>query len=219
MRMPLFRKVLSCVMVVMLAAAVFAGDSPAAMLYTNGTTWLNGSTIPKSSAIFSGDLIQTKSDSLAKINASGSSVTVFSDSLIQFQANSVKVEHGAVAVSTAKGMATHAGGVTVTPASLAPTEFDVKDTDHGVQISARKGDVVIQDSTGSSTLPQGQQTTRDDSDSPRSNKKKEAGGALPAATGGILGSRVVIGAGIAAIAGITAWLLVQGDEPVSPSRP
>ncbi len=218
MRMPLFRKVLSCVMVVMLAAAVFAGDSPAAMLYTNGTTWLNGSTIPKSSAIFSGDLIQTKSDSLAKINASGSSVTVFSDSLIQFQANSVKVEHGAVAVSTSKGMATHAGGVTVTPASLAPTEFDVQDTEHGVQISARKGDVVIQDSTGSSTLPQGQQTTRDESQS--SNKKRKAGGAAPAAAGGgIFDSPYAIGIGAAAIGGLVTWVLLQGNEPVSPSRP
>jgi hypothetical protein len=64
-------------------AAVIAADSGAAMLYTNGTTWLNGGGVPKSSAIFSGDMVQTKADSLANLNAAGSSVIVHSDSLIQ----------------------------------------------------------------------------------------------------------------------------------------
>ena len=39
------------------------------MLYTNGAAWVNGAHVPRtSSAIFSGDLLQTRSDSVANIN-------------------------------------------------------------------------------------------------------------------------------------------------------
>jgi hypothetical protein len=55
------------------------------MLYTKGTAWINGGNVPKSSAIFSGDLGQTKTDSVASIKAPGTSVLVFSDSPIQFR--------------------------------------------------------------------------------------------------------------------------------------
>jgi len=71
MRTLTLRAVLSCMLIVLLPASMFAADSTAAMLYINGTAWLNGSSVPKSSAIFSGDLVQTRSDSVASIKAPG----------------------------------------------------------------------------------------------------------------------------------------------------
>jgi hypothetical protein len=218
MRVPLLRKILSCLMV-MLPAALFAADSPTAMLYTNGTTWVNGSSIPRSSAIFSGDLIETKTDSVANINAPGSSVRILSDSLVQFEGNDVKLEHGVVTVSTAKAMATKAGDVKVSPARAGGwTEFEVKDVDGRVRIAAEKGDLTITDDTGSTTLPQGQETTRDDSGSHK-NRKKKGAGAVPAAGGTLLDTPVAIGIGAAAIGGVTTWVLIKNDDPVSPSKP
>jgi len=101
------------------------------------------------------------------------------------------------------------------------TQFDVTNLDGKVQIAARKGDLTIDDGTGTTTLAQGQQTTVDESQKQKKKKRNGpdgAGGAALGATGGILDSKVVIGIGLAAVAGVTTWVLVQGGEPVSPVK-
>jgi hypothetical protein len=202
-----------------MASPAWAADSAAAMLYTNGTAWINGGNIPKSSAIFAGDLVQTKSDSVANIKSSGTSVLVLSDSLIQYQGSAVKLEHGSLNVATSKSMTAQIGGLKVVPADAAWTEFEVRDTDGVVRIIARKGDVKLIDASGTSTLAEGQETTRDET-SEKGKKKRDrgAGGAVPGATGGILGSPTAIGIGIGVVGGIAAWSLLHDDEPVSPKK-
>jgi hypothetical protein len=221
-----FRKMVSCVLLLMFPGSLFAADSNAAMLYTNGAAWVNGTHVPRpSSAIFSGDLLQTRSDSVAKIDEAGSSITVYSDSLVQFDVASVKIEHGGVTVSTSKGVRTTAGDVKVTPASYSWTEFNVVDVDGVVRIAARKGDLTIDDGNEVFTLAQGQETSRDEQapDSSDQNgkkkNKKQAPGAAPAAGGGILNSPYMIAAGAGAIAALTIWVLLQNSNPASPSEP
>ena len=208
-------------MVVIFPAALFATDQPAAMLYSHGTAMLNGDSIARSSAIFSGDLVQTNADSAANINASGSIILVLNDSIVQYQGNAVKLEHGRVTISTSKLLATRAGDVTVSPAASVWTEFEVRDVDGRVQIAARTGDLTISDDTGTSTLAQGQQTTRDESqpqDENKKKKKKRVAGAAPGAGGGALSSPWVIGIAGGAIVGGAAYVLVQNAPPVSPSK-
>jgi hypothetical protein len=224
MGMAAFRKLVSCVLLLMMPGSLIAADSGTAMLYADGAAWLNGSHVPKSSAIFAGDLVQTRSDSAANIHAPGSSVTLLGDSLVQFEGASLKVEHGGVFVSTSKGLATTAGDVRVAPASNSWTEFNVTDTDGTVRIAARKGDLTVTDDNGTTTLAQGQETTRDEQSEQTDNGKKKkdkkrAVGAAPAAGGGVLNSPVAIGVGAAAIVGVTTWVLLQGSNPVSPSQP
>jgi len=218
-----FRRMVSCVLVILFPGALFAADSNAAMLYTNGPAWVNGSHVPRSaSAIFSGDLLQTRSDAVANINEPGSSITVQSDSLVQFEGGSVRIEHGGVTVSTSRGVGTTAGDVKVTPAAFSWTEFDVVDVDGAVKILARKGDLTINDGKETFTLAQGQETTRDetsDTDKDGKKKNKKRSGAAPAAGGGILSSPWAIGIGGAAIVGVTTWVLVQNNNPASPSTP
>jgi hypothetical protein len=96
------------------------------MLYTNGAAWLNGSEVPKSAAVFSGDMLQTRPDSTASIQSNGSSVMVLADSLVKFEEPAVELEHGAVRVTTSRGLAARAGDVTVKPAANTWTEFQVK---------------------------------------------------------------------------------------------
>jgi hypothetical protein len=221
MKTALLQKALGCIMVVVLPAALFATDSGAAMLYSNGTARLNGTTLPRSSAIFPGDLVQTSADSVAKINAVGTSLMVLSNTLVQFDGNAIKLEQGGVAVTTSKGMATRAGEVTVTPKENVWTQFDVKNVDGQIQITAQKGDVSVSDGAGTTTLAQGQETTREESQPEQNEKKKKkrrAGGAVPGAGGGVLDSPLAIGIGVGAVAGLTTWVLIQGDEPVSPKR-
>ncbi|MFZ1009179.1 MAG: hypothetical protein WAN65_20220 [Candidatus Sulfotelmatobacter sp.] len=221
--MSAFRKMVSCVLLMVSPASLFAADSGAAMLYATGAAWVNGSHVPNASAIFAGDLVQTRSDAAANINAPGSSITVLGDSLVQFDGASLKVEHGGVAISTSKGVAASAGDVKVAPASNSWTEFNMTDVDGTVKIAARKGDLSITDDNGTTTLAQGQETTRDEqsdqsSDHKKKNKKRGEG-AAPAAGGGILDSPLAIGIGGAAIVGVTAWVLIRNDNPVSPSEP
>jgi len=188
------------------------------MLYTKGTAWLNGAAVPRSSAIFSGDLVQTRPDSVANINGAGSNVIVLADSLVKFETETVSLQHGSVTVATSKGMSTKAGEVTVSPASDAWTEFQVTDTNGTVRIVAQKGDVSVSDQSGTTTLPQGQQTTRDESK--QANKKnRRRGGAPVAASGSIMDSETAILVGTVAAGGVVTWVLLQSDNPMSPNVP
>lgn len=209
----MFRKLVCCMLLGIVPGVLMAADSTAAMMYIKGAAWVNGSAVARSSAVFPGDLVQTKQDSVAKINASGSSVSVGSDSLVKFDNNSVSVDHGAVAVATSKSMATKSGEVSVTPATGAWTAYELKNTNGNIVIMAHKGDLTINDAAGTRTLPAGQQTTR------FASYQQKGGGAAPAAGGGILDSPIAIGIGVAAVAGLVTWVLVQGSDPASPSNP
>jgi hypothetical protein len=215
-----FRKIVSCGLVAILPAALWAADTNGAMLYTTGTTWLNGGPVPKSSAVFPGDTIQTREDSVANMTAVGSSINIGQDSLLEFQGDSLKLERGAVTVSTSKGLATRIGEITVRTASGSTwTEFDVKDTYGTIVIAARKGDLVITDASGTTTLAQGQQATRDESE-PQKKKRRRVGGAAPGASGSVMDSPAAIYTGLGIVTGVTLCVLFcTGDDPPSPSKP
>ena len=213
-----FLKTLSCLMVAILPVSLFAADQASAMVYTHGPALLNGNNIPRTSAIFSGDLVQTNKDSVANINATGSTVLVLNDSLVQYEGDAVSLEHGGVTVSTSKSMATHVGDVTVSPVSGVWTEFEVRDVDGKVRIMARKGDLTVSDETGTTTVAQGQETTRDEQ-SEKKRKKKQGTGSAPAAGGAILDSPVAIGIGTGVVAGVAAWALIQSDDAESEIHP
>jgi hypothetical protein len=220
------RGFISVSLLILFPILLFAADSNAAMLYTHGAAWINGTHVPSSSsAIFSGDLLQTRSDSVANINQPGTTITVQSDSLVKFENTLVQIEHGGVTVSTSKGVATSAGGIKVSPVSNAWSEFSVVDADGTVRIAARKGDVNIDDGHEVVTLAQGQETTRDET--PQTDKegkkkgKKRGTGAVPAAGGGLLNSPVAIAVGGAAVVGVVGiwWVATKNDEPASPAKP
>ncbi len=218
-----FRSAVCCLLAVIFPAQMMlAGETAAAMLYTNGAAWLNGSEVPKSAAVFSGDMLQTRADSTANIQSNGSNVMVLADSLVKFDGPAVELEHGLVRVTTSRGMSARAGDVTITPAGNAWTEFQVKDVDGRVQIAANKGDVTVQDNQGTTTVTQGQETTRDDTSNPEKKKKKRRkAGAAPAAGGGIMSSTPVVVGALAATGGAAAWIWLGtgGEGPISPSCP
>lgn len=214
-------KIVSCAMLMVFPSALFGGEfSPGAMLYTHGDAMLNGNSVPRSSALFSGDWIQTRADSVANINAAGSTVLILNDSIVEYDGNSLKLEHGGVTISTSKSMAVRAGAVNVSPKASALTEFEVRDVDGTVKIAARKGELSISDDKGATTtLAEGQETTQDQSDTNNqdSKHKRAAAGAAPAA-GAVLDSPVAVGIGAGAIVGLGIWVLIQGGNPVSPAQ-
>ena len=206
-----FNQLMILVMLSAIPAVMVATDTGAAMLYSNGTTWVNGSAIPKSSAIFPGDLLQTKSDTVAHINGPALSVIILPDSVIEFQGKALKLEHGAVTVATSKPLVTRAGNISVTPASKNWTEFEVEGLDGSVVITARKGDLLVADGAGTSTLLEGQRTSREGS----SSRNRKDAGAAPAANGRLPG-KPLIWAGAGVIGAVETWVLLQGDDPLCP---
>jgi hypothetical protein len=221
MRVSGLRKTACWIMVGVVPASLWAADSSPAMLYARGATWINGGAVPRTSAVFPGDMVQTQSDSLASINVSGSNVVVLADSLVKFEGPAVALEHGSLKVATSKGLSTHTGDLTVAPASNGWTEFEVEQmSDDSVQIVAQKGDVTVSDGSNTSTLSQGQQTTVDNSAEKKKKKRKKGGGAIPAGGGAILASPLVIYGGAAAVGGLLTWVLLQGGgTPVSAAAP
>ena len=218
-----WRRMASCVLLFLFPLSLYAADSNAAMLYTNGATWVNGAHVPRPySAIFSGDLLQTRSDSVANIDEPGSTITVLSDSLVEFQPSAMRIEHGGVTVSTSKEVSTSAGDVKVTPVSAKWTEFNVVDVDGTVKIAARKGDLTIAYGKELFTLAQGQETTRDENAPDNTGGKKDKknnSGTPPGASGGILNSPIAIGVGAGAVLGVTLWVVTRNSNPASPSTP
>jgi hypothetical protein len=221
MRVSRLRDIACWTMIAAVPGSVWAADSSPAMLYARGAAWINGGAVPRTSAVFPGDLVQTRSDSVASINASGSNVVVLADSLVKFEGPAVALEHGSLRVATSKGLSTHTGDLTVAPASNGWTEFEVKQvSDDSVQIVAQKGDVTVSDGSNTSTLSQGQQTTVDNSSEEKKKKKRrKGGGAVPASAGGVLDSPIVIYGGAAAVGGLLTWVLLQDSNPVSSAQP
>jgi len=212
----MLRSIVVWMMVVVIPASFVSAESNGAMLYGKGTVWVNGSPLPHSSAIFSGDLVQTKAESVANINASGLSVIVRPDSLVKFEDSAVSLEHGSLSVATSKGMVTRVLAVTVTPVSSAWTEFEVTDVSGAVQIVARKGDVNVTCGKDTARLAEGQQAIRDES----GNCRRKKGGAYPPAGGDILANRYVLG-GTAGGGGLLCLLLCDNDaeQPASQWTP
>jgi hypothetical protein len=206
---------------ILLPSALMAADTSAAMVYTNGAAWINGANVPRaSSAIFSGDLLQTRSDSVANINQAGSTITVLADSLVKFEGNSLQVEHGGVMVSTSRQVSTIAGDIKVSPVSTKWTEFNVTDIDGTVRIAAHKGDLTISNGKDTTTLAQGQETTVDESSGSGHKHKGTQSGATTGASGGILNSPWAIGAGGAVgTYFLVRWALMPKEDPASPYKP
>jgi hypothetical protein len=208
--------ILCWIMIALLPACVFAADSAApsgaAMVRPYGVAWLNGTGVQHASAIFPGDLVQTGDRAALKIRASGSSVTVLSNSLVKFDGEAVGVEQGSVQMFTSKGMSAHAGIISATPASRAWTEFALTHANGMVTIMALKGDLQVSDGSQTTTVPQGQQATQKDSDE---TAQQPVPGAIPPATKRKKKAIIIwaSAAGAAAAVGATAAVLASAGSP------
>jgi hypothetical protein len=214
-------------MAVLCPLSLLAADTGAAVVHSKGGVWVNGTEVADSTAIFPGDLLQTKPGSVANLDAEGSSVLIQAESVVKFQGNSLSLEHGSVSVGTSTGMSVHVNCIKVEPLSNDRTQYDVADVSGAVQVAAHKNDVNItqsialrkatpeSSSSPSAVVHEGQQATRDET---------TACGAAPRPAGagnGLNTKWIEIGA--AAGGGVLALclLLCRGSKStsVSPSQP
>ena len=211
--------------IVILPASLMAQDTGRAMLRTDGGAWLNGNLAPNSTAIFPDDVVQTQMTATARIDAEGSSVLVQPDTIVQFTAEELVLDHGSLQLNTSRGMRVRVNCIAIIPAKTEPARYDVIDVNGKVTVVAQQSDVKIRyggtaarrskpESSVDVTVHQGEQATRDE---------RCGVAAKPAdvinARGAILNSVWAKGAGLAAVGALACWALCRGDEPISPAKP
>jgi len=204
-------------------------ESASGMVYANGSATVNGTEIPKSVAVFPGDMLETKPDASATIGTNGSSVMVFSDSRVKYDGSSVGVDRGSVRVNTSSGFEAYACEVKARPVENTATQYQFTHNDGHVTVIATKGDVYVEDRHGSKTdqgsqtgkdsnrVKEGEQTTRDDGCEVAAKSPRHA----PSAPSSI-GNPKILYPTIGITGGVITWILLRGGhdhEPISPACP
>jgi len=220
-----WRKLVCGVMIVVAPASLIAQGTGAALLHSDGGTWLNGDPAPASIAIFPDAFIQTQKGYTAKIDADGSTVLVQPETVVQFEGDELVLDHGGLQLDTAREMKVRVNCITVIPLTADRTQYDVTDVDGKVKVVAYKNDVKIhyggavtrRSKEGASSdviVREGEQASRDE----RCGALIKTAGAIDA-HGAILNSPWAIGAAVVGVGVLTCLGLCHGDDPVSPSKP
>src|SRR5256885_6925061 len=165
--------ILNGVLILLLGCSGWSSDK-AAILYPSGSTWVNGSALVRSSALFPGDRVRTDANGIANITLPGSAVLVLSNSEIQFSGALLELTRGSLVISTTKGLSAGLGELKISPAE-ANAKFEVTESGENVLIVAREGNLTIKDGVTSTALPAGKNVTMAD---PRVQTRKRRRGAL-----------------------------------------
>lgn len=210
---------------VLLVPLSLLGQTPSAILHTQGGVWVNGYEATDSSAIFAGDLIETKPGFSASLTLEGSEVVIQQESVAKFQDDVLFLDHGSVAVGTSKSYKVKVNCIVVVPVVNEWTQYEVTDVNGTVQVAARKLDVNVEhemkvkkpsaetETSGGGTVHEAEQ---------KSYNESELCGApaRPTQPGiGVNPKWIVAAAGGA---GILIWILVHGGggkTPLSTSTP
>jgi hypothetical protein len=205
------------------------GQTPSAILHSQGGAWVNGQEGKDASAIFTGDTVDTKPGFSATLALEGSSIEIRPESVTKFQADFLELDHGSVSVETSTGFKVKVNCVTVTPVANGPTQYEVTDVNGTLQVAAHKSDVNVEIHKGlgkPSTEPGESKGGTVHEGEQRSYKESEVCGAPPRATGtntSPLDSKwVKIGAGVVAGGILICVLLLcpsSGSPPLSPDQP
>jgi hypothetical protein len=203
-------------------------DKPAgAILHAEGEVWINGYEAHDSSAVFAGDVIETKAGSSANLSLEGSTVLIAPESVSKFQGDLLELDHGGVSVTTSRAFKVRVNCLLVVPVLNEWTQYVVTDLNGTVQVAARKLDVNVEHQRGhgkdvtETQQPQEKASVHEGEQKSYDESELCGAAARPASAGtGISPKWIIAGAGGA---GLLLLLLIHGGggskTPVSPSTP
>lgn len=122
--------------------------SGGAILHTDGGVWVNGYEAHDSSAVFAGDVVETKTGSTANLTLEGSTVLLAPETVSKFQGDLLELDHGSVSVTTSKSFKVRVNCILVVPVQNEWTEYAVTSLTPTLQVAARKLDVNVQHDRG-----------------------------------------------------------------------
>jgi hypothetical protein len=200
------------------------GQTPEGILHTQGGVWVNGYEAHDASAVFTGDVIETKTGFSATLNVEGSTLLIEQETVGKLDSNLFELDHGSVSVTTSKTFRVRVKCVTVVPISEAWTQYDVTDVNGTIQVAARKSDVNVQHegahkSPAEIANPQAGSQASSQEGSVREGEQRNysetdlCGAARPKSPVSLSPAWIAAGA---AGAGVLIWLLVHGGPPSQP---
>ena len=218
-------------MALLVPVSLIAQETSGAMLRSSGEgTLVNGSSAPASIAIFPNDQVQTPKNVGSRIEVTGSAADVNPETIVQYQADELVLDHGSLSVNTSRGLRVRVGCITITPVhDNTWTHYDVKDVNGKVEVAASKDDVYID--ARSKNLMNVKEREKERSNrtivhegEQKSREEKCGGGYYKATTavdgiGAILNSPYAIATGAGIIIFITCYALCQSSQPSSPTCP
>jgi hypothetical protein len=119
-------------------------QSGGAILHSDGGVWVNGYEAHDSTAVFPGDLVETKPGFSAHLSLDGSTVLLAPETVGKLQSDFFELDHGVVSIVTSKTFKVHVNCIRVTPVVNDWTEYIVSDLSGTVQVNARKKDVNVE---------------------------------------------------------------------------
>jgi hypothetical protein len=144
----ILRGFIGWIMLVAVPVALLGQTSPgqngAAILHTQGGVWVNGYEARDSSAVFPGDLLETRPGSSANLSLDGSTVLIGPESVAKLQTNLLELDHGTVFVGTSKIFKVRVNCLTAVPVLGEWTQYEVSNVNGSVQVAARKDDVNVE---------------------------------------------------------------------------
>ena len=220
---------MSSSLVLIVPVSLCAQETTGAILRGNGVgVFVNDTSAPASTALFSDDVVRTEKNAAARIEATGSSADVGAETIVQFEGDELVLDHGTLSVNTTRGMRVRIGCLTITPVDDGNwTHYDVVDVNGKVTVSALKLDVYIDEHTKKTQQPKPSASKSRDrvrESEQKSREDKCGGGYLnpadkPPGLGAIMDSPWAIGTGAAAVVALTCWSLCRNSNPLSPSDP
>ena len=211
-------------MIVLVPVSLLA-QAPAAILHTQGGVWVNGYEAKDSSAVFVGDLLETKPEFSANLSLEGTTILIQQESVAKLQEDVLVLDHGSVSVGTSKAFKVRVNCITVAPVLNEWTQYEVTDINGTVQVSAVKNDVKVEMGSNRQKTAQQPETSHDatvhEGEQGKYRESEACGAPAEPTKAGSGLSPKWIGAG-AAGAGVLIWILVHGGggkTPLSASQP
>lgn len=217
-----------CVLCLILAATVpslLLGQTSGAILHTQGGVWVNGYEAHDSTAVFPGDVIETRPGFPANLTLDGSTILIQAESVAKLGDNLLELDHGAVSVTTSTIFQVKVNCLTVIPVSAVWTEYDVSDVNRTIPVAAHKSDVNVErEMKGHQGLAQiaGQQGSVHEGEQHTYDESQTCGAPSPTGAGSGLNPKwIYVGAGGAGLA-LCLLLCIQhggGHTPLSSDKP
>ncbi len=188
---------------------------------------MNGFEAHNSSAVFPGDIIETKPGSSASLSLDGSTVLLAPESVSKFQGSLLELDHGAVSVTSSREFRVRVNCIVVVPTQNDWTQYAVTDLTGTVQVSAKKLDVNVEHELSSGKQPSPTNAPSERASvhegEQQSYNETDVCGALVHPTSPMSGiSPKWIAGGAAGAGGLIGILVFRGGNPkpqVSPSTP
>ena len=154
MRRGLFIRIVSCAMATVFPLSAMWADT-GAMLYSNGKVLVNGQKVERTSAVFTGDRVESPAGSTLALTLNGSTVMAPANTSLVLGENSVDVLCGTALVATKKGLSAQVSNLKISPAD-AEARYEINHTATELVVAAREGALSITDGARAMVLEAGE---------------------------------------------------------------